>query len=81
MEEKVVVEMGCLVEKEEEMERRMAVEFGEGVVEFGWTKEARGGALSLGGFSLGCRKQRRRREVNEERERRRGGIYRIWIVK
>ena len=25
--------------------------------------------LSLGGFSLGCRKQRRRREVNEEREK------------
>ena len=44
-------------------------------------KEARGGG-SLGGFSVGgCRKQRRRREVKMKRERRRRGIYRIWIEK
>jgi len=39
--------------------------------------EARGGALSLGGFTVGgCRKLRRRR-IKMKRERRRGGIYRI----
>ena len=44
-------------------------------------KEARGGG-SLGGFSVGgCRKQGRRRRSKMKRERRRGGIYRIWIVK
>ena len=31
-------------------------------------KEARGGALSLGGFSVGCRKQRRRRRRRRRRE-------------
>ena len=44
-------------------------------------KEARGGG-SLGGFSVGgCRKQGRRRRSKMKRERRRGGIYRSWIVK
>ena len=43
-------------------------------------KEARGGG-SLGGFSVGsCRKQGRRRSKMKG-ERRRWGIYRIWIVK
>ena len=49
-------------------------------MEFGCTKEARGGG-SLGGSSVGsCRKQGRRRS-KMKRERKRGGIYRIWIVK
>ena len=37
--------------------------------------------LSLGGFTVGCRKQGRRREVKMKRERRRRGIYRIRIEK
>ena len=37
--------------------------------------------LSLGGFSVGCRKQGRRRRSIMKGERRRGGIYRSRIVK
>jgi len=53
--------MLLLLEVEEEMEGRMVVEFGEGVVEkmgYGWPKERGGGSLL---FSVGCRKQGRRR--------------------
>jgi len=61
-----------LLKMEEEMERRMAVEFGEGVVEFGWTKEARGGALS---WWLLCWRLQEKKKKRNERERERVGIY------
>ena len=50
------------------------------MVEFGEQRKQEK-ELSLGGFSVGgCRKQgRRRRRSKMKGERRRGGIYRIWV--